>query len=112
VWRFAASGVIATLLVTTYFAWYLAVAALSDAHNNEAGGTARVTRFRQLIRFRVDEHGVTGYVISVEQERGSPVIDGGQNLLFTLRDAFRVTVPAKKELVASTGAGTGTGSGG
>jgi hypothetical protein len=60
-------------LATAYLTWFLAVAGTMHGHNNEVGGAARVTAFRQMIRFRLDERGLTGHVIAVEHtvpERG------------------------------------------
>ena len=95
--QFAIGAVMAVPLCTSYFTWYLAVAGLADAHNNEVGGAARVSAFRQIIRFRVNQDGLTGYVISVENNKGaeseSPARTQGKNLHFELVDVFTVAPP-------------------
>ncbi len=50
-----------------WFGWYLAVSLCFDGHNNEAGGGARIEQFKQLIRFRITEERLTGYVIAVDE---------------------------------------------
>jgi len=57
-----------------WFGWYLAVALAFDAHFNEAGGAARLDRYRHFIRFKLEPDCLTGYVIgwrcpSVELEQ-------------------------------------------
>lgn len=92
--QFIAGSMMAAPLCLAYFAWYLAIAGLADAHNNEVGGAARVTQFRQIIRFHLHRDGLTGYVISVEnakgKERHSPARWLGTNLEFQLRDVFTI----------------------
>jgi hypothetical protein len=66
--RIVICAVCGMLLGTMWFVWYLAAALRLEGHNNEAGGAARVTTFRQFIRFHVHAGGLTGYVISVETE--------------------------------------------
>jgi hypothetical protein len=63
-----------------WFLWYLAVCAHLNGHNNEVGGAARVTDFREFIRFRVDRNGVTGYVISIEDKDRKEWLDHTQPL--------------------------------
>jgi hypothetical protein len=92
--QFIVGSVMAAPLCLAYFAWYLAIAGLADAHNHEVGGAARVTRFRQIIRFHLHRDGLTGYVISVENKPGtehvSPARQRGRNLEFRLRDVFTI----------------------
>lgn len=57
------------ILSCTWFGWYLAVSLCFDGHNNEAGGGARIEKFKQLIRFRLTGEGLTGYVIAIEEPR-------------------------------------------
>jgi hypothetical protein len=89
--RFLAGGFAAAQMCGVYILWYFAIAALLDAHNNEVGSIAKVTQFREIIRFRVDASGLTGYVISVEDDGNSPVKAGGTNLRFRLVDVFVVS---------------------
>jgi hypothetical protein len=92
-----ASAIVAMPLGTTWFVWYLAVASRLDGHNNEAGGTARVTEFRQLIRFRVRADGLTGYVIAIDNPIDEPAANaGGRNLKFSLVDVFTLRTPLQR----------------
>ncbi len=97
VWRslgVALGALVSLILGTSYFAWYLAVTSLLDGHNNEVGGAARVSRFRQLIRFRVNSSGLTGFVIAVNNTPGVETIADKkrpvENLQLKLVDVFRV----------------------
>lgn len=118
---YLASALIAMPIGTTWFVWYLAVCGRLDAHNNEVGGAARVTGYRELIRFHVHRGGVTGYVIAVETAGAQAAGDsdrmnllskmlaaiglkayreptaanaGGTNLRFQLIDVFTIEAPA------------------
>jgi hypothetical protein len=42
------------------------VAGLLNSLNNEVGGAARVTLYRQMIRFHLTKEGLRGYVIPIE----------------------------------------------
>lgn len=96
------AGAAAMPLGTIWFTWYLAVVGRLDGHNNEVGGAARVTAFRQLIRFHVHEGGLTGYVIAVEnRDRRIAATCGGANLSFQLIDVF--TIPAPGPAASSRG---------
>jgi hypothetical protein len=65
----------------------LAVALAFDAHNNEAGGAARIEGFKEFIRFRINRDGLTGYVIGVDE----PKADGGEGKLHPkVIDVFRI----------------------
>jgi hypothetical protein len=50
-----------------WFGWYLAVALGFNAHNNEAGGAARLDAYRHFIRFKVEPDALTGYVIGFDR---------------------------------------------
>jgi len=117
-WREAAyysgAGVLAMLFGATWFAWYLAVAGRLDAHNNELGGAARVTAYRQLIRFHVHRDGLTGYVIAVENcppdhvdPEDKAAHQGGKHLAFHLVDVFTIAAPGGATQV--TGASRASG---
>jgi hypothetical protein len=80
-------------LGTIWFTWYLAVSARLNGHNNEVGGTARVTKYRQLIRFHVHPRGLTGYVIAVENhDEREAARCPDSNLAFHLIDCFTIPV--------------------
>jgi hypothetical protein len=87
-------SVTAMLLCMMYFAWYLAIAGRLDGHNNEVGGTARVTGFRQMIRFRITAERLTGYVIALADAPGTaPVRQRGEGLRCSLIDVFTIETP-------------------
>jgi len=119
--RFVISGIVAMPIGTTWFVWYLAVCGRLDAHNNEVGGAARVTGYRELVRFHVHAGGLTGYVIAIETDPAVATDDdaepmnlmsrllavlglksyrertaanaGGVNLKFELIDVFTIEAP-------------------
>jgi hypothetical protein len=72
IWSFALALGLGTILSCTWLGWYLAVSLCFDGHNNEAGGGARIDHYKQLIRFRLNRDGLTGYVIAVDK----PQADG------------------------------------
>jgi hypothetical protein len=49
-----------------WLGWYLAVSLAFNCHNNEAGGGARSDKFRHMIRIKLTENTLTGYVIGIE----------------------------------------------
>ncbi len=65
-WRFVAAAVLGAVLSCIWFGWYLAVSLAFNGHNNEAGGGARLPRYRQFIRFKITEKQLTGYVIGMD----------------------------------------------
>ncbi|HYO92477.1 MAG TPA: hypothetical protein VEQ40_12610, partial [Pyrinomonadaceae bacterium] len=69
---FVAAGV-GLLMACAWLSWYLAVALVFNGHNNEAGGAARIEKFKQFVRFRLTENDLTGFVIAVDEpkEHGS-----------------------------------------
>ncbi len=98
--RYVVSAGFAMPVGTTWFVWYLAVTSRLDAHNNEAGGSARITKYRQFIRFNLRPDGLTGYVIAIinSTEGSDPVANsairmGGKNLRFKLVDVFTLPTP-------------------
>lgn len=85
--RYAGGCFIGSYLCLRYFKFYLGIAALLDAHNNEVGAAASVSKFRQMIRFRVNADGLTGFVIAVrDAETASP--GRAPQLAFELIDEF------------------------
>lgn len=80
------AAALGAVMSCVWFGWYLAVALGFNAHNNEAGGAARVERFKQFIRLRLTRDSLTAYVIAVDE----PEMDGSKLRpkivdLFTLR---------------------------
>ena len=92
--RFVVSAAAVMPLGTTWLIWYLAVASRLNGHNNEAGSTARVTEFRQLIRFHLRADGLTGYVIAIHNSNDERAVNqAGKNLQFSLVDVFTLPTP-------------------
>jgi hypothetical protein len=61
-----AAGALGAALACTNFGWYLAIASLLGAHNNEAGGAARLETHRLLLRIRLHPGGLTAYAIGID----------------------------------------------
>jgi hypothetical protein len=61
------AGLIGAVMSCALFGWYLGVALAFNGHNNEAGGAARIEGFKHLIRFRLNNAGLTGYVIAIDK---------------------------------------------
>ena len=52
---------------TAWLGWYLAVCLAAGGHYNEAGGAARVERFKAFLRICVTRAAVKVYVIGVDR---------------------------------------------
>ncbi len=59
-------GLIGLVMACVWFGWYLGVCFAFGGHNNEVGGACRIEQFKQFIRFRLTEEGLTGYVIAIK----------------------------------------------
>jgi hypothetical protein len=79
------AGVAGAVLCCLWFGWYLAVSLSYQGHNNEAGGAARIERFKEFIRFRITPNDITGYVIAVDDPGKE-----GDKLKPKLVDVFRL----------------------
>ena len=79
------AGVAGAVLCCLWFGWYLAVSLSYHGHNNEAGGAARIERFKEFIRFRITPNDITGYVIAVDDPGKE-----GDKLKPKLVDVFRL----------------------
>jgi hypothetical protein len=66
------AGAFGSLVGCVEYGWYLAVAAALAGHNNEAGAAARIERFRQFVRFRVERERLTGFVIAIDAPGTEP----------------------------------------
>ena len=69
-WRLLGAFILGALFSCIWFGWYLAVALAFNGHNNEAGGGARSEQYRHLIRFKLEENRLTGYVIGFDEPVG------------------------------------------
>jgi hypothetical protein len=83
------ASVFGALLSCVWVGWYFAVCLEFNGHNNEAGGAARIERFKQFIRFRLTEDDLTGYVIAIDEPKTK-----GRLLAPRVIDVFRLV--AKK----------------
>jgi hypothetical protein len=63
----AGTLVVATYLTAFWFGFYLAASQEWHGHFNDVGGAARISRFQELIRFRVTADELTGYVIAIDE---------------------------------------------
>ena len=104
------AGLIGAVICCLWTGWYFAVTFLYNGHNNEVGGTARVENFKQFIRFRLTNEGLTGYVIAVDDvspvgtEKDGKTLDGS-DLNIKLIDVFHLVpkpVATKPEPAATT----------
>ena len=78
-----------------WFGFYLAVALGFGAHNNEAGGAARLDYYRHFIRFKLEPERITGFVIGFDKP--APELEGNtapkseQLLQIKLVERFELT---------------------
>lgn len=84
-WLCLWAALIGAVMSCVVFGWYLAVSLAFNSHNNEAGGAARIEGFKELIRFRINRQGLTGYVIALDK----PETDGSK-LKPKIVDVFHV----------------------
>jgi hypothetical protein len=87
--RFIGAFFTGALFSCIWFGWYLAVSLAFHGHNNEAGGGARSEQYRHMIRFKLEENRLTGYVIGIDV----PVEDFKTNPepKFRLVDVFTIS---------------------
>ena len=84
-------GIFGAILSCVWLGWYFGVCLGFHGHNNEAGGAARIEKFKELIRFRLKKDSLTGYVIAIRDPKRS-----GKELDPYLIDIFHLTFPGKK----------------
>ncbi|HTJ44024.1 MAG TPA: hypothetical protein VL463_18085 [Kofleriaceae bacterium] len=66
------AGAVGSIVGCLEYGWYLAVSSAQNGHNNEAGAASRIERFREFIRFRVEQDRLTGYVIAIDEPATEP----------------------------------------
>ncbi len=86
--RLLSMPVLGAFFSCIWFGWYLSVSLAFNGHNNEAGGGARSERFRHMIRFKLTENTLTGYVIGVDR----PITDFSTEPKFSLVDVFTIKI--------------------
>jgi hypothetical protein len=98
------SGLVAVVTSCVWLGWYLAVALSFGGHNNEAGGGARIERFKEFVRVRLardratGEDSLTAYVIAVDDPKKK-----GAELQPRLADVFTLR---RKTAAAPVAGGT------
>ena len=70
--RFVVAVLMGALMSCASLGWYFAVALAFDGHNEQAGGAARIERFKEFIRVRLTADSLTAYVIAFDE----PAIHG------------------------------------
>ena len=81
----ALAGLVGAAMCCAWFGWYLGVSSLYNSHYNEAGGAARIERFKQFVRIRLTPNTLTGYVIAVDSPK-----EEGKQLEPKLIDVFHI----------------------
>jgi len=81
------AGMIGAIMICVWLGWYFAIAFVFNGHHEEAGGAARIEKFKQFIRFRLMPDGLTGFVIGINE----PAVNGSQ-LTPKLIDVFHLEV--------------------
>ncbi|HZI88809.1 MAG TPA: MFS transporter [Pyrinomonadaceae bacterium] len=81
----ALAGLVGAAMCCVWFGWYLGVSSLYNSHYNEAGGAARIEKFKQFVRIRLTPDTLTGYVIAVDSPR-----EDGKQLEPKLIDVFHI----------------------
>jgi hypothetical protein len=79
------AGLLGAALCCVWLGWYFAVSLLFHGHNNEIAGAARIERFKQFVRVRINKEGLTGYVIAIDYPRRN-----GKDLNPRLVDVFHI----------------------
>ena len=95
-WRLLASVVLGALFSCIWFGWYLAVSLAFHGHNNEAGGGARSECYRHMIRFKLTENTLTGYVIGIDKPVTDLSAKEKEQPKFRLVDVFTIHVQKSK----------------
>lgn len=91
-WRLIIALLSGAIFSCVWLGWYFAVSLAFNCHNGEAGGGARSERYRHIIRFKLTENTLTGYVIGID----TPMTDlKTQPPKFRLVDVF--TLQAKNK---------------
>lgn len=88
--RLYASFFLGAFFSCIWFGWYLAVSLAFHGHNNEAGGGARSEQYRHLIRFKLEENQLTGYVIGIDTPVNDFTIKPAPK--FRLVDVFKISI--------------------
>jgi hypothetical protein len=93
--RFLVAFAAGAFFSCVWFGWYLAVALGFNAHNNEAGGAARLDAYRHFIRFKVERDAITGYVIGFDRPCQDVGLGQASMRSMARRDAGHPTLQVK-----------------
>ncbi|MEK6405716.1 MAG: hypothetical protein AABN34_01995 [Acidobacteriota bacterium] len=85
--RFVVAVLLGGLMSCVSLGWYFAVSLAFNGHNEQAGGAARIERFKEFMRVRLTAQGLTVYVIGFDE----PKIDG-KDLDLKIIDVFELKV--------------------
>jgi hypothetical protein len=67
--RFVVAVLLGGLMSCVSLGWYFAVSLAFNGHNEQAGGAARIERFKQFMRVRLTANSLTAYVIGFDEPR-------------------------------------------
>jgi hypothetical protein len=67
--RFIVAFLLGGLMSCVSLGWYFAVSLAFNGHNDQAGGAARIERFKEFMRVRLTAHSLTAYVIGFDEPR-------------------------------------------
>ena len=93
--RFVVAFAAGAFFSCVWFGWYLAVAMGFHAHNNEAGGAARLDAYRHFIRFKLEPDRITGYVIGFDRTCQDVGLGQASMRSMARRDAGNPTLQVK-----------------
>jgi hypothetical protein len=85
--RFIASILFGGLMSCVSLGWYFAVSLAFNGHTEQAGGAARIERYKEFIRIRLTANGLTAYVIGFDEPRMN-----GRDLRPRIIDVFELKV--------------------
>jgi hypothetical protein len=67
--RFVVAVLLGGLMSCVSLGWYFAVSLAFNGHNDQAGGAARIERFKEFMRVRLTAHSLTAYVIGFDEPK-------------------------------------------
>ncbi|MEK6320814.1 MAG: hypothetical protein AABN33_03930 [Acidobacteriota bacterium] len=85
--RFVVAVLLGGLMSCVSLGWYFAVSLAFNGHNEQAGGAARIERFKEFIRVRLTAHSLTAYVIGFDEPKMH-----GKDLDLKIIDVFELKV--------------------
>ncbi|MFY9556938.1 MAG: hypothetical protein WAV20_02325 [Blastocatellia bacterium] len=85
--RMLVAVLLGALMSCVTLGWYFAVSLAFNGHNEQAGGAARIERFKEFMRIRLTASGLTAYVIGIDKPEMN-----GKNLRPRIIDVFDLKV--------------------